>query len=153
MASYSDGQGLSGQKTFSLTIQNVTFNAVSAGDVTASDVILWTRIQQTGPAVLTAEVTTDLNFGTFQSFGGTVDPAQDYTLKVNATGLNAGTRYYYRFAGQNGELSNVGTFNTAYAPNVKAAVRFAFSGDCDGQARDTVCEFKRDRPSVNTVPQ
>ena len=121
--------------TVTITVAPLTFNAVSAGDVTASDVILWTRVPQAVPAAVTAQVSPDANFGTFVTASGTIDPTQDNTVKVNPTGLNAGTRYYYRFVGPNGEFSNIGTFKTAYAPTVKAAVHFAFSGDCDGQWR------------------
>ncbi len=136
LASYSDGQGLANTKSFTLTIvPTVNFTAVAAGDVTASDVILWTRIQEAGSVLLTAQLSKDPNFVTFTTAIGTTDPIQDNTVKINPTGLTSGARYFYRFVGPNGELSTVGTFKTAYAANVKAAVHFAFSGDADGKWR------------------
>src|SRR5215467_3044037 len=80
---------------------DVSFLGVAAGDATRSDAILWTRAVDTNaPAAtaLTAQVTTDPTFGSgVLAFAVSTDPAKDYTAKVDATGLAAGTRYYYRF--------------------------------------------------------
>jgi phosphodiesterase/alkaline phosphatase D-like protein len=114
----------------------VTFDGVAAGDVTSTDVILWTRAQPLVPVNLTAQVATDVNFGNVVvTSNGNTDPAQDYTLKLNPKGLKAGTRYYYRFVGPFGSTSGTGTFKTAYAAGTKAPVHLAFSGDCDGRWR------------------
>ena len=117
----------------------LAFTAVAAGDVSSSDVILWTRcVDTTAPASVsvTLQVATDVNFNNIATtMTGNTDTNQDYTIKLNVTGLSAGKRYYYRFTGPYGVTSNVGTFKTAYAPTAKAPVHFAFSGDCDGQWR------------------
>ena len=115
------------------------FNSVAAGDPTTSDVILWTRaVDPVNPVSvnLTVQVATDFNFTNIAiTSNGNTDPAQDYTIKVDVTGLQAGTRYYYRFVGPYGSTSATGTFRTAYAAGTQAAVHFAFSGDCDGRFR------------------
>jgi len=115
----------------------VSFLGVAAGDASTSDACLWTRAVDTNaPAAvaLTAQVSTDPLFGNFTVFATTTDAARDYTAKVTATGLAAGTKYYYRFTDGAG-YSLVGVFKTAPAVNAAAAVSFAFSGDCDGLIR------------------
>src|SRR5262249_24546908 len=51
-------------------------------------------------------------------------------LKTVATGLKAGTQYYFRFK-SGSDVSSVGTFKTAYAADQNATVTMAFSGDAD----------------------
>jgi len=125
--------------TATVTLSVIPPVTVAAGDVTTSDVILWSRaLDSSAPAALSfnVQVATDANFTSIAASGsGFTDPTQDYTLKINITGLASGTRYYYRFVGPDNITSNTGTFKTAYAPNVSAAVHFAFSGDCDGKWR------------------
>jgi uncharacterized protein YjiK/2',3'-cyclic-nucleotide 2'-phosphodiesterase (5'-nucleotidase family)/phosphodiesterase/alkaline phosphatase D-like protein len=135
-------------QAFTLSLTDVTigsFSAVAAGDATINDALLWTRtfdpITKKGVnlANLTAQVSTDFNFGSI-AFSYKV-PARtdsldhDGTIKFNATGLASGTKYYYRFVDNGGEYSQVGAFKTAFAPDAKAPVRFAFSGDYDGLMR------------------
>ncbi len=127
------------------TVKNkVAFSAVAAGDASSNDAILWTRIfdsqtKQSANVNLTAQVSTDPNFGsiasTYQVAARTDGLDHDGTAKVDATGLVSGTKYYYRFQSETGEFSQVGTFKTAIDPNAKAAVRFGFSGDADGLLR------------------
>jgi phosphodiesterase/alkaline phosphatase D-like protein len=119
----------------------VAFSGVAAGDATTSSEILWTRTvdaatKQGITANLTVQVSTDANFATIaKSYTGLTDATRDYTLKVDATGLASGTKYYYRFQTGGGDTSAVGTFKTALAADAKAAVRFGFSGDYDGLMR------------------
>ena len=114
-----------------------SFLGVAAGDASSTNAMLWTRCVDTNaPAmvVLTAQVATDPLFGTHTDFTVNTDINKDYTAKVLATGLSAGTRYYYRFTdGTN--VSLAGTFKTAPAVDMSAPVSFAFSGDCDGLMR------------------
>src|SRR5262249_12030694 len=82
---------------------SVSFLGVAAGDATSSDAILWTRTQDaTGAGVsatLTAQVSTGSAFATFVSYpaGVATQAAHDYTSHIDATGLQSGTRYFYRF--------------------------------------------------------
>ena len=132
---------LAGMASLSVTAltakATVSFLGVAAGDATSQDAILWTRAVDTNaPAsvALTAQVSTDVTFGSFASFNVNTDTTKDYTAKVLANGLVAGTKYYYRFTdGTN--FSLVGAFKTAPNTNAAAPVSFAFSGDCDGLIR------------------
>jgi phosphodiesterase/alkaline phosphatase D-like protein len=111
------------------------FLGVSAGDADASSAMLWTRIDQAQS--VTAQVSTDPGFSVMQTFGpATTDAAHDFTAKIAAAGLNADTRYYYRFfISATNDTSGTGTFKTAPAANAQDAVKFAFSGDMDGLMR------------------
>src|SRR5262249_42532741 len=68
-------------------------------------------------------------------YTGATDPAEDYTLKVEATGLQSATRYYYRFLAGDGTLSPVGTVKTAPPPTAEGAVHFCLSRAADGRFR------------------
>ena len=114
---------------------------VAAGDVTETSAILWTRtaneITRQGLAArLTAQVSTDPQFKTgVISFEGNTSAQRDYTLKLDATGLQSGTHYYYRFQTASGDVSQVGDFTTAPDKCAPVAVKFGFSGDVDGKWR------------------
>src|SRR5262249_27988602 len=113
-------------------LPSVQYTAVAAGDPTSNDAILWTRAQDsstTQGVSLTALVSTDQNFGSGVFYTGTTDPTRDYTLKVDATGLESATRYYYRFVAGDGTRSLVGTFMTAPDPTAQVPLHFGFSGD------------------------
>src|SRR5262249_15281042 len=115
------------------------FTGVAAGDASTGSAIVWTRaLDPNSPAgtLVTGQVSTDPAFGTLAaSSSGTPGAGTDYTLKFEVTGLSSGTRYYYRFTGPAGEMSDIGTFKTAPAPDAETGVHFAFSGDCDGLIR------------------
>ncbi len=112
------------------------FDAVAAGDMTASDAILWTRVDNGGAATnLTAQVATDAAFANvvWSGVGSTV-ATNDFTLKLDATGLASNQAYYYRFTGAAG-TSQVGQFSTNPAPTQAASFKVGFSGDADGRFR------------------
>ena len=113
----------------------VAFDAVAAGDATETDAILWTRATDAGgPAKVTARVATDPDFRTVVWAGEATTAADnDFTLKLNPTGLAAGTRYFYRFEAD--AVSETGRFSTAPAANGNATVTFGLSGDADGRFR------------------
>ena len=119
----------------------ILYNGVAAGDATNTSAILWTRTfdgnsNQGVSTNLTAQLSTDSSFGSIlQTFSGVTNPNRDYTLKLEATNLQSGERYYYRFQTPDGEISQVGTFKTAPNQTQKAPVRFAFSGDTAGEWR------------------
>ena len=101
-------------------------HGVASGDPHPDSVILWTRVTPTpaatpgsgmGPrAAVRWQVAGDRGFehvaaqGTF-----TTDADRDHTVKLEATGLDPGTTYYYRFLFK-GETSPVGRTRTAPAP-------------------------------------
>ncbi|MFL4395348.1 alkaline phosphatase D family protein [Acinetobacter pittii] len=76
-------------------------HGVASGDPLQDKVILWTRLTPVDfstPLKVTWEIATDDQFkqnlktGTVQT-----TKTDDFTVKVDATGLQAGTTYYYRF--------------------------------------------------------
>src|SRR5262245_18847036 len=137
---------LSGAVSFSLTSlsahADITFLGVAAGDATSNEAVLWTRavdtntpsaadlialVSSSDPAVVTPEF----------SFPVSTVAARDYTAKVLATNLSAGTRYFYRFvnAANPANSSAPGVFKTAPEASTPAQVTFGFSGDADGLIR------------------
>ncbi len=118
-----------------------TFSGIAAGDVTHNSAIIWTRtfdsISKQGiRRNLKLQISTAANFTNIPfSYPATTDPNRDYTVKIDATNLKSGTRYYYRFQSSKAGFSQVGIFKTAPNPNISAPVRFGFSGDADGQWR------------------
>jgi phosphodiesterase/alkaline phosphatase D-like protein/arylsulfatase A-like enzyme len=124
-----------------LNLHTAFLEGVAAGDVTDNSAVLWTRaenqITQQGIAThLSAEVSQDPQFSAIaRTYEGDTDPNRDYTLKLEATGLQSSTQYYYRFKTSDGDVSTVGTFKTAPDPTQKVAVSFGFSGDADGKWR------------------
>jgi phosphodiesterase/alkaline phosphatase D-like protein len=124
------------------TLASVTFLGVAAGDVSGSDAVIWTRATddtQPGSAInLTLQYSIDNTFATGVSnviVTTMTASLGDNTAKQIITGLTPATRYYYRFVGSGGEISNLGTFKTAPAANAAAALHFGFSGDLDGLMR------------------
>ena len=106
----------------------VIFNyGVASGDPLSDRVILWTHAQYDGNSDsvnLTYQVATDASFSTIVSAGtATASASTGYTAKADATGLTAGSSYYFRFvAGR--WISPVGFTRTLPAANV-TSVKFA----------------------------
>ena len=102
-------------------------HGVASGDPLPDAVILWTRVTReqegTGPIEVTWEIAKDATFGAIVG-AGTVktDADRDYTVKIDATGLQPGTTYFYRFRGQ-GAGSAIGRTRTA--PRTASHLRFA----------------------------
>ena len=88
---------------------------VASGDPLSDRVILWTRVNlgdNAGPTSVQWEVATDPAFASLVASGTASTSAdQDFTVKVDATGLQPGTSYFYRFR-HGGETSNVGRTKT-----------------------------------------
>jgi phosphodiesterase/alkaline phosphatase D-like protein len=119
-------------------LATTAFLGVAAGDMSSDSVVLWTRAvtaEGTGTRV-TARIATDpaLRDVVWTGQGETV-AADDNTLKLLATGLRPGTRYWYDFRDDAGTSAGTGHFRTAPAPGQAAALRFGFSGDADGRFR------------------
>ncbi|QYJ83239.1 alkaline phosphatase D family protein [Shewanella aegiceratis] len=89
-------------------------HGIASGDPTHSAVILWTRVtpDTDGDVKVGWEIASDANFTQMISNGETTTNAdRDYTVKVDAIGLDSGTAYYYRF--MSGEqVSSVGMTKT-----------------------------------------
>ena len=75
-------------------------HGVASGDPLSDRVILWTRLTtaETSAVTVAWEVATSAAFTTLVASGTTTtDASRDWTVKVDATGLQPGTRYWYRF--------------------------------------------------------
>ncbi|OJJ18836.1 hypothetical protein BKI52_25020 [marine bacterium AO1-C] len=102
------------------------YHGVASGDPLSDRVILWTRVTPDthGSIQVVWQIATDpkmqnvVNSGTL-----TTDEAKDYTVKVDATGLQPATTYYYHFSAL-GKNSLVGRTRTAPTTNV-SNLRFA----------------------------
>jgi alkaline phosphatase D len=101
-------------------------HSVASGDPLADRVILWTRVAATGDtADVRWVVATDSAFARIVS-SGTVRTtrARDFTVKVDAGGLDPATTYYYRFE-HGAERSPIGrtrTLPVAAAERLRLAV-------------------------------
>ena len=113
-------------QTAAATVSQRSFlHGVASGDPHPDSVILWTRVTPTaeatpgsglGPrATVRWEVADDPGFGRIVTHGTfSTGPERDHTVKLEATGLQPGTRYFYRFH-HRGDTSPVGTTKTAPA--------------------------------------
>ncbi|MFN8323889.1 MAG: alkaline phosphatase D family protein [Chitinophagales bacterium] len=101
------------------------YHGVASGDPLTDRVILWTRITTTNTTETVAwQIATDTTFSTILNSGSvTTDSSRDYTVKVDATGLQPNTWYYYRFS-NNGTYSIIGRTRTMPSGNV-SNLRFA----------------------------
>lgn len=75
-------------------------HGVASGDPMADRVILWTRVTVASPGTvnLAWEVSSDSNFGVIVARGtASTGPERDHTVKVDATGLQPSSVYFYRF--------------------------------------------------------
>lgn len=85
-------------------------HGVASGDPLATAVVLWTRLTSNDPGRsydLVAQVATDPAFSNVvRSFSVTARPEQDFTAKVDATGLSPGQGYYYRFTWPEGLVTS-----------------------------------------------
>ena len=102
---------------------------VASGDMTVDSAVLWTRTP--GPATVMPELSLTPTFEAPQRLPATTTSAgSDFTVKVLATGLKPGTRYFFRFT-SGSDVSPTGSFKTAYTPDQDAVVTMAFTGDAD----------------------
>ncbi|HQY07697.1 MAG: alkaline phosphatase D family protein [Burkholderiales bacterium] len=109
-------------------VASVTYaHGVASGDPLSDRVILWTRLSTVATTAVTLrwEVSTDAAFTTLAASGSTsTDASRDWTVKVDATGLQPGTRYWYRFAvgTQRSPVGRTRTLPGAAVAQVKLAV-------------------------------
>ncbi|QGZ40211.1 alkaline phosphatase D [Pseudoduganella flava] len=104
-------------------------HGVASGDPLTDRVILWTRVTTAVADDMEVGwvVAEDAGFAKTVASGTVVTgAARDYTVKVDATGLQAGRTYYYRFRCQ-GKESPVGRTKTLATGNVTQAKFAVFS--------------------------
>lgn len=104
---------------------------VASGDPLSDRVMLWTHAKIAGsnaPVPLTWQVTSDSSFSQIVSTGQVnALPANDFTAKVDATGLTPGSTYHYRFRDAAGTSSPVGITRTLPARNAVSVKLAVFS--------------------------
>lgn len=104
---------------------------VASGDPLSDRVILWTHARIAGSTEtvnLRWQVATDAGFANIVAWGRTTATTDSgFTVKVDAAGLSAGTRYFYRFTDNAGVVSTVGTTRTLPASNVSSVKLAVFS--------------------------
>ena len=93
------------------------YHGVASGDPLEDRVIIWTRITPMDSTVINPtvnwELSSDLDFtNILQNGSNTTDASNDFTIKVDVTGLSANSYYYYRFEYQ-GDYSMIGRTKTA----------------------------------------
>ncbi|MDQ0586457.1 alkaline phosphatase D family protein [Variovorax paradoxus] len=76
-------------------------HGIASGDPLSDRVILWTRVTAPAPGTLNIdwEVASDERFGIIVARGiASTGPERDYTVKVDAMGLQPASTYFYRFS-------------------------------------------------------
>ncbi|MFG6443146.1 alkaline phosphatase D family protein [Roseateles sp. LKC17W] len=90
-------------------------HGVASGDPLADRVILWTRVTPAVPkpaVTVSYVIATDPALTQVVKRGSTkTNPSRDYTVKVDPTGLQPATTYYYQFSAE-GAVSPVGRTKT-----------------------------------------
>ena len=103
-------------------------HGIASGDPSADAVILWTRITPDNPMAGAVEVIWEMDkdegFGSLSASGSfTTNAARDWTVKVDASGLEGNEFYFYRFR-VGDKTSPIGRTKTLPQDSVKSA-RFA----------------------------
>jgi phosphodiesterase/alkaline phosphatase D-like protein len=106
---------------------------VTAGEVTSSSAILWTRSDRAARVVLQVSSSKRFKRRRTKSYRLRARTRNDLTVQRRVTRLKAGKRYYFRFLrGRN--RSARGTFRTAPKASSTATVKFGWTGDTDASS-------------------
>ena len=102
------------------------YHGVASGDPLQDAVIIWTRITTTDSEISVSwEMASDVQFSNVVASGASSTSAdKDYTVKVDVTGLESNTYYYYRFS-HDGTSSIIGRTKTAPEASEVDQLRFA----------------------------
>jgi phosphodiesterase/alkaline phosphatase D-like protein len=104
-------------------------SGVSAGDVTQTSAVLWTRAVETGR--LTLEVATDPSFNHIVKTKKLAVSDPLVPVKVEVEGLNTDKQYYYRFIDKSGDVIE-GSFETAARLDDRDGFHFGVVADLHG---------------------
>ena len=105
------------------------FHGVASGDPLEDAVIIWTRVtpetMDNEPIDVSWKVASDVDLQNIVQEGTfTTDSDRDYTVKVDVTGLDAGTTYYYGFEAL-GSASLIGKTKTTPTEDQADHLKFA----------------------------
>ncbi|MBD2179389.1 phytase [Pseudanabaena sp. FACHB-1998] len=109
---------------------NSLLNGVASGDTTQTSTVLWTRSNFTGSVKFEYSTKAD-----FSAIAGTKTATVTDALqpvKVDITGLTAGTNYFYRVTDAAGDIAT-GKFSTADAIGKQSGLTFGVTGDWRGE--------------------
>jgi len=98
-------------------------HGIASGDPLSDRVVLWTRVTAPAPGTFNVEweVASDERFGIIVARGtASTGPERDYTVKVDAVGLQPASTYFYRFVMGN-ENSPIGRTKTLPVGGVSQA--------------------------------
>jgi alkaline phosphatase D len=102
---------------------------VAAGEVTSSSAVLWGKAKKSGGYSL--DIARNSRFRGFTPHFVVARERHDNTVQLRVKRLHPNTRYWFRFVGNHGRRSDVGTFVTAPRPSQNKTIEFAWSGDQD----------------------
>ncbi|WP_259724175.1 ExeM/NucH family extracellular endonuclease [Synechococcus sp. CS-1332] len=105
-------------------------NGVASGDVDQDSVVLWTRSTALGQVKFEYSTTADFAQIAGSATASVTNPNQP--VKVEISGLSAGTDYFYRVTDAAGSVAK-GRFETAAAAGHFTGLRFGISGDWRGE--------------------
>jgi myo-inositol-hexaphosphate 3-phosphohydrolase/phosphodiesterase/alkaline phosphatase D-like protein len=105
-------------------------NGIASGDTTQTSTVLWTRANV--PGKVTFEYSTKADFSSIVGTQNATVTNPLQPVKVDVTGLSAGTNYFYRVTDANGTKTN-GKFSTAAALGQQTGLKFGVSGDWRGE--------------------
>ena len=103
------------------------YHGVASGDPLSDAVIIWTRVTPPNnmPIEVDWEVSESPSFVDIKTSGSVItDSISDFTVKIDVSGLNANTKYYYRFSALD-EQSIIGetkTLNNTNEGDIKLGV-------------------------------
>jgi alkaline phosphatase D len=106
------------------------YHGVASGDPLEDRVIIWTRITPDRDTTITGTyiLATDTELKNIEKIGTfSTDSSKDYTVKIDVTGLQSNTSYYYAFIAL-GKRSAIGRTKTAPAvlsDNLSTVLKFA----------------------------
>ncbi len=109
---------------------NSLLNGVASGDTTQTSTVLWTRSNFTGAVKF--EYSTKADFSTIAGTKTATVTDSLQPVKVDITGLTAGTNYFYRVTDAAGDIAT-GKFSTADAIGKQSGLRFGVTGDWRGE--------------------
>ncbi|MBD2152194.1 phytase [Pseudanabaena sp. FACHB-1277] len=109
---------------------NSLLNGVASGDTTQTSTVLWTRSNFTGNVKF--EYSTKADFSTIAGTKTVTVTNPLQPVKVDVTGLTAGTDYFYRVTDAAGDVAT-GKFSTAAAIGKQSGLRFGATGDWRGE--------------------
>lgn len=131
------------------------YHGVASGDPLQDAVIIWTRVSTTAPSVQVEwEMSRDTSFATpnlVATGSTTTDASKDCTVKIDVTGLESNTFYYYRFKAD-GKYSTVGRTKTAPTADEVDQLRFA-SVSCSNFQHGyfNVYDVLKDRNDIDAI--